>query len=113
MHNTAPHLLAYTDEGSLGNALPACRSSFCDIKGAVSTLLPSQEVKVKQQPFFFRMCYVSRFPLAVSVPALGCYAHCRASPAAEISVVTAGRRTCQEAQEINGTAAMLMLSLIM
>lgn len=59
------------------------------------------------------MCSVSLFPFAVGVLALGFYTHCRMSLAAEISVVTAGQRMCQKAQEINGTAAMLMFSLIM
>lgn len=107
MHNTAPCLLAQTKEECLSSALPGCTSSFWDIKGAVTVLFSSQEVKEKQQPFIFSGC--ARPPTSL----LGCCAHCRVSAAAEISVVTAGQGTCQEAQEINGTAAMLMLSPIM
>lgn len=51
MHNTSRHLLAHTNEACLSDDLPGCRSNFCDTKVAVSMLLLSQEVKMKQPPF--------------------------------------------------------------
>lgn len=83
-------------------------------KGCCQSALPFSGGKGETTTLYiFRVCNASHFRLAVEAPALGCCAHCRVSPAAEISVVTAGQGTCQEAQEISGTAAMLMLSLIM
>lgn len=104
MHNTAPGLLAQTDEQCLS----------CNLPGCCQRALPFSGGEGETTTFYiFRMCKASPSPLAAEVPALGCCAHCGVSPAPEIFVVTAGQGTCQEAQEINGTAAMLMLSLIM
>lgn len=55
MHNSAPRLLAQTDEECLSSAPLGYTGSFCDIKGAVNVLFPSQEVKEKQ-PFIFSGC---------------------------------------------------------